>query len=336
MDWFERLTGFPEKRYEDTRAKLTMDGTRLRSLVNGKSYEIGSFETPSLEELRCRAARVAASHRRSTVRIVRGEARRMHSDPQYRGALFQVASQFNALEMTGEEVTPEEGVTRYQGDHTQGPACAIAAGAATIWRNYFVPVKGGLGQTATRQIDNLADVGAALYERLETPSLPLWNMQNGHALCNRQSLRVINKYLTESSDDEWDALRSKLRIALQADTEVTDGDARGQLVSQAFCSALPIAYTSIPAQKWRPFASLVLEASYEATMLAAVLNRARGGSNVVLLTQLGGGAFGNEEDVILAAMRRAIGAASNEGLDIRIVTYGAPGQALENLVETLE
>jgi len=32
----------------------------------------------------------------------------------------------------------KHGVTRYQHDHTQGPACAIACGAATIYRNYFV------------------------------------------------------------------------------------------------------------------------------------------------------------------------------------------------------
>ena len=37
-------------------------------------------------------------------------------------------------------MTPEDGVTRYKDDPTQGPACAIAAGAATIYRNYFVPI----------------------------------------------------------------------------------------------------------------------------------------------------------------------------------------------------
>jgi hypothetical protein len=46
--------------------------------------------------------------------------------------LNSLASQFNLLEMTGPSVTPEDGVTRYKDDPTQGPACAIAAGAATI------------------------------------------------------------------------------------------------------------------------------------------------------------------------------------------------------------
>jgi hypothetical protein len=88
----------------------------------------------------------------------------MHSAPEFSGALFQVASQFNALEMTGPGVTPEHGVTRYRDDHTQGPACAIAAGAATIYRNYFVPVANGIGQTAKRQLNGLETVGTTLSE----------------------------------------------------------------------------------------------------------------------------------------------------------------------------
>jgi hypothetical protein len=37
MDWFERLTGFRETNYDDTRAKLSVEGSGLRSLVNGKN-----------------------------------------------------------------------------------------------------------------------------------------------------------------------------------------------------------------------------------------------------------------------------------------------------------
>jgi len=70
--------------------------------------------------------------------------------------------QFNLLEMASPSVTPEQGVGIYEHDHTQGPACAIAAGAGTIYRNYFARVKGQIGQAASNQIDCLADIGAAL------------------------------------------------------------------------------------------------------------------------------------------------------------------------------
>ena len=76
-----------------------------------------------------------------------GDARELHARPEFAAASFQVASQFKLLEIVGPGITPEDGVTRYSGDRTQGPACASAAGARTIYRNYFVPVGGCLGQT---------------------------------------------------------------------------------------------------------------------------------------------------------------------------------------------
>jgi hypothetical protein len=117
--------------------------------------------------------------------VVTGDVRQMHQAPDNAGALFQVASQFNLLEMVSPDVTPEHGVTRYQHDRTQGPACAIAAGAATIYRNYFAPVGGSHGQTMHRQLDGLADLGETLSAALNRPVKDLWRMQNGCALCTR-------------------------------------------------------------------------------------------------------------------------------------------------------
>jgi hypothetical protein len=133
MDWFERLTGFRETTYGDTRAKLVVEGRQLQSRINRKSYGIGELELVSLQDLRARVKSAGGLPGRLKVSVVSGDVRQMHRVPENTGALFQVASQFNLLEMTGPEVTPEDGVTRYQDDHTQGPACAIAAGAATIW-----------------------------------------------------------------------------------------------------------------------------------------------------------------------------------------------------------
>ena len=78
MDWFETLTGFREKSYGDTRAKLAVEGNRLRSLVNGKSYGIGELELVSLATLRERAQSGAPLPRRLKVRVVRGDVRTMH------------------------------------------------------------------------------------------------------------------------------------------------------------------------------------------------------------------------------------------------------------------
>jgi hypothetical protein len=308
MDWFEKLTGFRETSYGDTRAKLKAEGSRLKSLVNGKSYGIGELELVPLQVLRERVKFEGGPPGRLKVSVVTGDVPKMHQLPENAGALFQVASQFNLLEMTSPGVTPEQGVTRYQSDPTQGPACAIAAGAATIYRNYFARVDGRDGQTKERQFDGLANLGKALEGALSQPVEAFWEMKNGYALCTRAGLDAIAKHLAGLQPEQVNALLGKLCIGIHRDVEVTEaaGEQRPR-VSQAFCSALPVAYNrSVATPHWEAFGSLVLQAAYEATIAAAVLNAQRGVSNVVLLTELGGGAFGNEGAWIHAAMRRAL------------------------------
>jgi hypothetical protein len=77
----------------------------------------------------------------------------------------------------------------------------------------------------------------------------------------------------------------------------------------------------------------VLEAAYEATMWSAVLNAKRGASNVVLLTFLGGGAFGNDDEWILGAMRRGLEQISAFDLEARIVCYRAASQTVLGLAK---
>ena len=329
-DWFEDLMGFRERAYDETRANLEVVGTTLRSVVNHRSFSIGELETPSLKELRGRAASVI-DQLGGTLKVsnVSGEVRRMHRDPASRHALFQVASQFNLLEMVGPHVTPEDGVTRYVQDHTQGPACALAAAAATVYRNYFVPVEGEVGQTRDRQVDCLRDVGSALDNAKEG----LWTMRNGYALCTAKGLERIAQKLEALDTNEIDELRDRLRVGLHSGVQVTDSADEEFVVTQVFCSALPVSYTDIPAARWKPFAALVLEGAYEATLWAAVLNAHRFSSRRLFLTQLGGGAFGNESQWIHDAMRRALKKVMGVGLDVRFVSYGEPDAGLERLAQ---
>jgi hypothetical protein len=337
MDWFEQLTGFCETDYDDTRAKLVVEGIRLRSLINGKSYGIGELELVPLQALRERVKSAGGLPGRLKVSVVTGDVRQMHQSPENAGALFQVASQFNLLEMVSPTVTPEHGVTRYQHDHTQGPACAIAAGAATIYRNYFAPLGGHHGQTIEQQFDGLADLGAALSGALNQPVKALWKMQNGYALCTQAGLHAISEHLGALQPEQLDILRGKLCIGIHRDVEVTDASGEDRpLVSQAFCSALPVAYGHVAPFYWAPFAKLVLQAAYEATMWAAVLNAQRGASNAVLLTSLGGGAFGNDEGWIHAGMQHALKMMLEFDLDVSLVSYGTPSRAIVQMVESFD
>jgi hypothetical protein len=314
MDWFQRLTGFSEQDYASTKRSLELIGERLHSTVNLKSYSIGRLEVVSLAVLRERTREHLAGRIANTVVEVRGDIRQLHAAPENAGALFQVASQFNLLEMVGPEITPEHGVTRYQFDHTQGPACAIAAGAATIYRNYFAPVGNHSGQFGARQINCLDDLGDALGHGIQ----PLWRYRNGYILCFADGLNRIRQHIAAADSAELDRFRGLLKVGIHWDVEVTDApNSPGPLVSQVFCSALPVAYSDLDSELWAPFARLILEAAYEATLLAAVLNSHEpGGSNRVLLTHLGGGAFGNRHAWINAAIERALEIVNATGLEI--------------------
>ncbi|MGX9728967.1 MAG: hypothetical protein ACTFAK_17125 [Candidatus Electronema sp. VV] len=316
MTWFEELTGFQETGPEQVRRNLIVDGPRLISKANGRTMAWGRLETPTLKELWESVRGCTTALGKFTVRELVADVQSLHTNKANAGALFQVASQFNLLEMISPSISPEQGVGRYENDRTQGPSCAVAAGAGTIYRNYFAPVNGQQGQTAERQIDCLADLGKAL----GNTNSRFWRMRNGYALPSEQGLLEIADKLQASDEEELDALRQLLRIGIQWDTQVTL-DKCSHLVSQVYCSALPVAYTNHPPELWEPFAKLVLEAAYEATLCAAVLHHEDTGNRRVYLTLLGGGAFGNQTAWIMDAAKRALTIFKACDLDVAIVSY---------------
>lgn len=309
MDWFRTLTGLASDDPVTVRAGTLVEGEWL-VLPSGRRLRAGRLTLPALGEI------PVPPPGRVRFREVVADVRDLHADPANAGAVFLVASQFNLLEMTGPEVMPEDGIARYAHDRTQGPVCAMACAAGTIWRNYLVPLEGLRGQNAWYQIDTMADMGRALGEGL-------WDMKNGYLLPYPGALERIAQAIRGREA----ALRDLLRVGVQADTEVTLPGA-GHVVTQIYASALPVAYGEGPASAWEPFARLVLEAAYEATFrLAAPVGR-------VFLTRLGGGAFGNAAawitEAILAAARR-----SPADLEVVMVSYGSPDPANRALIEAL-
>jgi hypothetical protein len=326
--WFETLTGFPEDSPQQVRENITVDGKILKSNMNGRVMVCGQLETPSLAELRERVHPSVHEVGKISVREVVANVQYLHTEESNTDSLFQVASQFNLLEMVSPNVTPERGVGIYENDHTQGPACAVAAGAGTIYRNYFATVNGHIGQSAKNQIDCLADIGTAL----GNSESHLWEMRNGYALPSHSGLVEISNRLRASSESELDGLRQLLRIGIQWNTQVTLNDSK-HTVSQAYCSALPVAYSHHSSSLWAEFARLILEASYEATICTAILNSIRNGNNRLFLTLLGGGAFGNETNWIVGGIQRALNLYKHFDLDVTIVSYGASKQYVQKLVK---
>ena len=188
-------------------------------------------------------------------------------------------------------------------------------------------MKGRIGQSADNQIDCLADLGALL----GNSDQQLWRMVNGYALPSAAGLRSINAKLQAMEEPARDQLRQALRIGLQWGTQVTlDGCCH--LVSQAYCSAMPVAYSEHATELWEPLATLVLEAAYEATICAAVLNVERTQHTTLFLTLLGGNAFGNDFAWILGALRRSLQLYRDHGIDVAIVSYGQSKPRVQQIV----
>lgn len=301
-DWFKKLTGFEEKDFQTTKQHLKVRDKCLISKVNQMRYYIGDFEVISLDELRRRVSNSMVPSIPSMVKVVHGNAKSLHQAKENDGTLFQVASQFNMLEMLNPHITKYDGVTGYMFDNTQGPACAISCGAATIYRNYFVD-----------DIDGLKDVKIYLNRCVDSTE-SFWDMKNGYALCTDKGLKIIEQHVYD--DIIKDEIRKRIKYGIHWDTRVTSTECEN-IVSQIFCSALPISY-GIKSKHWESFARLVLEAAYEATLLTAKLNRK---SNIVYLTYLGGGVFGNDIEWIKDAIAYAVNRTKHLGLDIRIVEY---------------
>ena len=73
---------------------------------------------------------------------------------------------------------------------------------------------------------------------------------------------------------------------------------------------------------WEPLATIVLEAAYEGTLLAAAIEKSKGtGSGQVWLTFIGGGVFGNKRSWIISAMKKALGRSAHLGLEVNICHF---------------
>eukprot|EP00927_Polykrikos_kofoidii_P041937 TRINITY_DN3580_c0_g1_i2.p1 TRINITY_DN3580_c0_g1~~TRINITY_DN3580_c0_g1_i2.p1 ORF type:complete len:358 (+),score=56.58 TRINITY_DN3580_c0_g1_i2:84-1157(+) len=339
-DWFQKqfnfreLTGSVEAMMK-TRDEFELSGSNTLTCRQRpeRQFQAGRFYTRSLRDFRSNTERFRTQletfRGRLSVGEVFGDVSVLHAAPENEFAFFQAASQFNCLEFTSQHGTPESGITKYEGDWTQGPACATTCGPGTVVRNYF-----GMDddpQTKDLQIENLRDIDVLL----QNDNSKFFTVQAGYTLSTIHKLNELGKALRDPSLE--DEVMNLLSIGIQEDTEVTATDFgskvfehpenRPHLVTQAYCSACSVAYSGLSAQNWMPFATLILRACYEATLHAALANALRHptepGARRVFLTAIGGGVFGNPMAWIESAMREAFQKFSDYDLQIFVVTYGS-------------
>jgi hypothetical protein len=353
--WFEQLFGFKESLFPRGRLLenfvLNIDPNGQSTLfckANAHTFNIGRFTTPSLMELRdefnrsihMRARQASAldsSNYRDSGIVVRHEAIadiiELHASATG-PAVFQAASQFNCLEFPQPGCIPEDGITEYIYDDTQGPACAIAAAAGTLFRNYFLPMPWKnsyeasvsdclqYGQSVGCQINNFDGTEKYLQELGYQPI----HIRNGYSFASAEELLRLNSFLGQN---EWchDEIRQRIKVGIHESVEVLfssrdsilphDGSTH-RIVTQVYCSAFSCGYSGISNDIWEPMAQLLLDAIYEATLLSAILRKPVPieGTPTAYLTFVGGGVFGNNMSWIASSIARAVKSLRSRNMEI--------------------
>lgn len=318
--------------------RLEEDDTILHSLANGRKFYIGKFSTPSVDDLNDQLTNLVEHAETSyneddekcalEFEHILGDVKSLHHDPQNQGAVFQVASQFNCLEMPHSQVKPDSGITQYDNDHTQGPTCAVACSAGTIYRNYFVNTHGQGGKKG-KQIDCLAECGEVLGNEKET----FWKMQNGYALpTDHKSIAKLRRKIYAQFLMSREAM-SKIRVGVQWNTEVVKEQIRPNqghhCVTQVYCSAVPISYaTNSKMRDFEPFAKLILDAAYHATFAVAAIKALESKKRIDLfLTKVGGGMFGNRSRWVVESIRKNLRKFEDFPLNVYLVHHGTLEQS---------
>ena len=298
MDWFEKIFGFKESK-DNIEKYISIAQDKLVSSANNKTFTHGRLSTPTLLELR---QSLPEENGKIKLSQILGDVGNMHRE--YKDALFQVASQFNLLEMVDPSYSPKDGITRYMYDRTQGPSCAMACAPGTLYRNYY------------SEVNTLDQVEGMFPEKY-------WIMKNGYLLSTEEDILEYNILIEKYREQ----IKENIKFGIQYNTEVIGA---GHNVSQIYCSALPVSYNRIDRKYFEKFSRLVLEAAYEATFITAINNPK---SNKVFLTLLGNGAFGNDKSWITESIVKNIKKYRKYDLDIVFINYSREyDKDIENLI----
>ena len=251
---------------------------------------------------------------------------KIHNNPEFENSTIQVASQLNCLEMVNYHTTPENGITIYSDDHTQGPACAMCAPAGIAYRNYIYDG----GQQFNKQID----MSKKLLDYLKTKDNTItWKVKNGYLLFdNKKDLDKINELL-KNTEIFKEAKKSIQSGSHSKQGLFINGVKKDHLINHVYCSGLPISYNNIGnKESWEFLSNLFLEGLYENTLLIAVMNNLLlGQTRPCFLTKVGGGAFGMKDIHIVNAIKKACNNIYNLGFNLEIFLVDVNEPAFENI-----
>lgn len=271
----------------------------------GTRYAAGQFSTPSIGVLRQLAA---AAQRRSggaagRVRLWIFDGASIATDigalqavapPR---ALFQVASQFNCLESPGPYVVD---VADYLHDPTQGPRASVGAFPGTLLRHYAAPDRDGhlfVQSTDGAQINLLA---AVCGEGVAT-------VRGGYLLPNQiVQPTQFAQTLEERADAIAVGVHDGIQVVLGAEWDGGVTSSPHRTIAHVLTSTVAAGmYGDLDGDRGAPM-SRVVRSLQRAAYLGTLLAAAALGKDIVVLTLIGGGVFGNPVTMIWDAIQWAM------------------------------
>ena len=336
-DWYEKNDPQYDKIFLDNKLieKIQVNGKDqfiVRS-IDGKEYQAGFFTNPTIITLREQLAKLPKTAGGKFNVIIGTDTKldspyrrtvdvgALQADPNNIDAVFQVASNFSALEPTGINHYPRTGITIYVQDITQGPFASISAAPGLFYRMYGIfydPAKKSIDwrQTKDHQVELLG--GGLKYPHLKK----VFPVTNGY-VNYRDYPEALAIPLTKKDYEE-------IRVGYHRDIQVLYGFTthnsqydvfdKNQIINQVFTAAIDFGnlnadYKDNPVVIER--AKALLDAAYEGTLLAAATNK----KNKVFLTLIGGGVFENDIDWIADSIKKQEELIKNSGLDVTLIIY---------------
>eukprot|EP01127_Copromyxa_protea_P015976 TRINITY_DN4681_c1_g3_i1.p1 TRINITY_DN4681_c1_g3~~TRINITY_DN4681_c1_g3_i1.p1 ORF type:complete len:879 (+),score=136.53 TRINITY_DN4681_c1_g3_i1:23-2638(+) len=356
--WFEYLVGNDEDYFAKNKEEfIRNDGDGYLSLVNSKTRKqinAGQFNMVSIADLLLclgpRPNKPPSGLRLPPIEIITAtdpESRRfvdvgyLQSLPENRDAVFQVASNFNGVEGWAETVHPDSRwfTTNYYSDRTQGPAASISCGGGAITRVYapfYNPRRDPSTwcQTKTTQLNFLENLpkyfptknGYVVYDGTEAK----FPKKDG-----KKWKKLLVNYLVGYHKSQQVCFGHRLPLGFEV---VKD---ENQVVDQVFCAAVNMCQggTGVKNEeidKKGEKAGFILQASYCGTYLSSICNKRK----KLFLTLIGGGAFGNTPDRIVAEMVNAhcewTSHPQNTIEKVVLVLFCAPPQGVDPWLETMK
>lgn len=342
--FFESVMGCSEITFKEELARISRSGKQesssfslaydqdnhftiipLQGLFARRPLCCGTFSQVSLKELRDATMGIAAE-KPGTFNVCEGvnttyessfhhrvDVAALQADPNNHDAVFQVASNFNALEATSADHDCEEQLlSDYVTDSTQGAAAALSAFGGLLQRRYFLyysPEQADArwwGQTQEKAVNFLEQfslpiiMSRAGYVKFEPP----WNFP------------VLQQY-------------EKMQVGVQADVQVIAGHQLNadeqvwctrpeQRVNQVFTAAIDFGKTNVHLvgnKKIHAWGQLLIQAAYEGTVRWAMAHHKK----KVFLTFVGSGAFGNRQSWMVNAIKNIQALIVESGSEVTLI-----------------